>query len=110
MLALRGIRVLLADNDADVFRKTENTKISLMLINLNSTGLDGLSFTRKCRQCERLRNIPIVLLTSSTESCAQRHEFIKAGADQCMMIPLNESTFVKTVFQYIKPSTIPTAH
>lgn len=110
MLALRGISVLLADNDDDMFRKTENTKISLILINLNSTGIDGLSFTQKCRQCERLRNIPIVFLTSSNESCAQRQELLKAGADQCMMIPLNESTFIKTVFQYIRPSTIPTAH
>jgi CheY-like chemotaxis protein len=103
MLSLRGIHVLLANSDTDALRKIENASVSLVLINLNSTGIDGPAFTRRCRQSERLQNVSIILLTSPTESCARRQELLKAGANQCLMMPLNESDFVKTVFQYIKP-------
>jgi CheY-like chemotaxis protein len=110
MLGLRGIRVLSAASITQAFRTASGKSIHLILIDLDASGVDGVEVMKRCRQSMHLSKIPMVLMTSSAEPNSRWRECIDLGARQCLVKPLNETSFLKTVFQYIQPSAISIAH
>jgi CheY-like chemotaxis protein len=110
MLALRGIRVIFADDQNDVLQQAIEHNINLIIINPHANTIDGLDFITKCRQLKRLTNVPIVLITTAADAQAHNQEWTDAGANQCLIMPLNETSFINSIFKYIQPSSISIAH
>ena len=110
LLALRGIRVRFVETESGVLDQTPSEDVKMILVNLEGSGIDGVQFAKKCRELLIYEDIPIILLASSDQACKYQQDYINAGADRCLVMPLNESTFMNTVFQYIQPSSISVVH
>jgi CheY-like chemotaxis protein len=67
-LQAEGYRVITASNGEEAVKVAGVTQPDIILMDLGMPGLDGLGATRKLRENERLREIPVIAITAfSTE-------------------------------------------
>lgn len=63
-LQQQGYRVVTANNGEEAIKIAIQTLPSLILMDISMPGLDGLGATRRIRENEQLRNIPVVAVTA----------------------------------------------
>ncbi len=68
----------------------------IILLDLMLPDSDGVSFLRMLRTDENLRNIPVVVLTSSEDS-TDREECEKLGISSYIVKPFNEEKFLNVI-------------
>jgi CheY-like chemotaxis protein len=78
----------------------------LILLDLKMPGMGGIEVLRKVRADDRLREIPVVVVTSSSLE-SDRTEAIAAGASDCVLKPLTLARFsnvLESVLQRWQPN------
>ena len=69
---------------------------ALILLDMNIPGMDGIEVLREIRADDRLRDIPVVMITSSSLE-SERIEAIAAGAGDYLEKPLALDRFSKAL-------------
>jgi len=87
-----GYSVSLANDGQDAWELLQNNKFDIIVSDVNMPRMDGFELTRKVRSDARLKDTPVVLVTSLSSS-EDREKGIKAGAD---------AHIVKSVFEQEK--------
>ncbi|NTU74142.1 response regulator [Candidatus Roizmanbacteria bacterium] len=77
-------------------RNEENDKPALILLDINMPKMNGIEFMRALKEDQRLRRIPVVVLTTSRED-QDRIETFDLGAAGYMIKPVDYNQFVETV-------------
>lgn len=73
----------------------------LILIDLSMPGMDGLEATRRLRDHESLREVPIVALTANVME-ADRRRALDAGCDGYIGKPIDVDRFPGEIMSYLK--------
>ncbi len=73
----------------------------LILIDLSMPGMDGLEATRRLREHESLRDVPIVALTANVME-ADRSRAFEAGCDGYIGKPIDIDRFPGEIMAYMK--------
>lgn len=60
----QGYRVVTANNGEDAVNVAAQTLPNVILMDINLPGLDGLGATRKIRETEALREVPVIAITA----------------------------------------------
>ena len=101
--ALKDINVTnaltIATNGEDALahlRQPEQVLPCLILLDLNMPRMDGIEFLRVFKKDERLRRIPVVVLTSSSEE-QDRTESFDLGVAGYMLKPVKYQQFVEVI-------------
>ncbi len=80
----------------DFIEENKTDKLELILLDLNMEVMNGFDFLRIRQQSERLRKVPVVVLTSSC-----REEDIELayslGANAYVEKPINPKDFIKSI-------------
>lgn len=63
-LQTQGYRVVTANNGEDAVNVAAQTLPNVILMDINLPGLDGLGATRKIRETEALREVPVIAITA----------------------------------------------
>jgi CheY-like chemotaxis protein len=63
-LQVQGYRVVTASNGEDAIAVAAQTMPNLILMDINLPALDGLGATRRIREIEALREVPVVAITA----------------------------------------------
>lgn len=63
-LQQQGYRVVTANNGEDAVNVAAQTLPNVILMDINLPGLDGLGATRKIRETEALREVPVIAITA----------------------------------------------
>jgi CheY-like chemotaxis protein len=63
-LQQQGYRVVTASNGEDAVSVAVGTMPNLILMDINLPGLDGLGATRRIRENEALRDVPVIAITA----------------------------------------------
>jgi CheY-like chemotaxis protein len=63
-LQQEGYRIVTAGNGEDAIKIASQTLPNLILMDISMPALDGLAATRRIREDERLRSIPVVAITA----------------------------------------------
>jgi two-component system phosphate regulon response regulator PhoB len=63
-LSREGYAVLLAETGEEAWRKVRGNIVDLMVIDLMLPGIDGLELTRRIKSDDRLRAIPVIMLSA----------------------------------------------
>lgn len=93
-----GHEVVEAENGAEGIAKFEKHQPQLVITDLNMPVMDGIEFTRACREHPDGGSTPIVILT--TESGADlKSEGRRAGATAWMVKPFAPETLLALVAQ-----------
>lgn len=88
--------------DADELRRELGVGLpSLVLMDIQLPGVDGLQLVGEIRQREDAANLPIIALTAHAMR-GDRERFLAAGCDGYISKPIDIATFASEVGAYLK--------
>lgn len=87
-LQQQNYRVVTASNGEDAIKIAEQTNPNLILMDINLPELDGLAATRRIRDIETLREVPVVAVTAFGTEGFQRAAY-DVGVDGYLTKPID---------------------
>ena len=87
-LELEGYRVLEADNGRDACEMARRLRPDLIVMDLTLPVLDGFAATRRIREEEGLRDVPIIAITAHGTP-EYRHKALAAGCSEYFTKPVD---------------------
>lgn len=90
MLVPRGYAVVSAASGKDALLKIKSQTIDLVLLDIIMPGMDGFEVCRQIKEDQKLRNIPVIMITALT-SKQDRIRGIDAGAEEFLSKPFDQT-------------------
>jgi DNA-binding response OmpR family regulator len=100
-LVPQGYEVVTAANGEEALGKLSGNNIDLMLLDVMMPGVDGLEVTRRARQDNVHRLLPIILVTALRET-EDRVKGIEAGCDDFISKPFDKMELLARVRSLLK--------
>lgn len=102
-LQQQGYRVVTASNGEDAVAVATQTLPNLILMDINLPTLDGLGATRRIRETEALREVPIVAITAFGTEGFQRAAY-DAGVSGYLTKPIDFDRMHQLIARLLSPS------
>lgn len=102
-LQQQGYRVVTAVNGEDAVSVATQTHPHLILMDINLPGLDGLGATRRIRENEALREVPIVAVTAFGTEGFQRAAY-DAGVAGYLTKPIDLDRMNQLIARLLSPT------
>lgn len=99
----QGYRVVTAVNGEDAVTVATQTNPNLILMDINLPGLDGLGATRRIRENDALREIPVIAITAFGTEGFQRAAY-DAGVAGYLTKPLDLDRMNQLIARLLSPS------
>ena len=96
MLARHGIEVVLAKDGVDATNQLQDFIPDLMLLDIEMPRMDGFEVASFVRNDERLKELPIIMITSRTGS-KHKDKAMKIGVNQYLGKPFQEDDLVNNI-------------
>ena len=97
----RNARIIEAVDGADGLKKLGESKVDLILTDINMPVMDGLKFVSIVRQSAKLAKIPIIIIT--TEGADEdREKGMALGANAYLTKPIQSSPLVRTITELLQ--------
>ena len=103
MLKRYGIDVVLAKDGVDATNQLQESIPDLMLLDIEMPKMDGFEVASYVRNDERLKDIPIIMITSRT-GAKHKEKAMEIGVDQYLGKPFQEEELVKDINSILKTS------
>jgi len=100
-LVPRGYEIIKAANGEEALGKLSGNQIDLILLDVMMPGMDGFEVTRRVRQDNTHRLIPIILVTALRETDF-RVQGIEAGCDDFLSKPFDKMELLALVRSGLK--------
>ena len=100
-LVQEGYELIKASNGEEALAKLSGTPIDLILLDVMMPGMDGFEVTRRIRQDEAHRLLPIILVTALKET-EDRVKGIEAGCDDFLSKPFDKMELLARVRSLLK--------
>ena len=101
-LQQQGYRVVTAANGEDAISVATQTLPNLILMDINLPALDGLAATRRIREHEPLRDVPVVAITAFGTEGFQRAAY-DAGVSGYLTKPLDFDRMNQLIARLLSP-------
>jgi CheY-like chemotaxis protein len=101
-LQQQGYRVVTASNGEDAVTVATQTMPNLILMDINLPTLDGLGATRRIRETDRLRDVPIVAITAFGTEGFQRAAY-DAGVSGYLTKPIDFDRMHQLIARLLSP-------
>lgn len=88
-MALTGeenIKTIRADNGFTALKKVREHKIDLIILDISMPELNGLDVLKELKEDEKLRYIPVIMVTAKDE---ERHQSLELGAEDFLIKPID---------------------
>ena len=99
LLQFAGLQTLEATSAEDGIAVAQRERPTLVLMDIQLPGMDGIAALRALRGDERTASIPVVALTASVMK-SDRERFDAAGFDGFMQKPVDVRTFASDVRRF----------
>ncbi len=100
-LVPQGYEIVAAANGEEALAKLSSDPIDLILLDVMMPGIDGFEVTRRVRQDNTHRLLPIILVTALRET-EDRVKGIEAGCDDFISKPVDKSELLARVRSLLK--------
>jgi PAS domain S-box-containing protein len=97
----QGYEIIKAASGEEALEKLSGNPIDLILLDVLMPGMDGFEVTRKVRQDDKIRLLPIILVTSLRET-EYRVKGIEAGCDDFISKPVDKMELLARVRSLLK--------
>jgi len=99
----QGYRVVTANNGEDAVTVATQMLPNLILMDINLPSLDGLGATRRIRETETLRDVPVVAITAFGTEGFQRAAY-DVGVSGYLTKPLDLDRMLQLIARLLSPS------
>lgn len=103
LLAREGYQVMLAKDGVDALEQLVDDLPDVILSDIEMPRMDGFDFVRNVRADERLRDLPVIMITSRTAEKHRNYAF-EIGANHYLGKPYDEDELLGLVASYCKKS------
>lgn len=103
MLEREGYRVMTAKDGVDALENLIEVVPDVMLLDIEMPRMDGFDLTRNIRADERLKHLPIIMITSRTAD-KHRNYAMEIGVDHYLGKPYDEDQLLMLISRYAKPN------
>jgi chemosensory pili system protein ChpA (sensor histidine kinase/response regulator) len=100
LLEREGFRVLTAKDGVDAMRLLQESVPDVMLLDIEMPRMDGFEVARLVRSTERLKELPIIMITSRTGD-KHRDKAFAIGVNQYLGKPYQEEQLLGHIHQYL---------
>ena len=100
-LVPQGYEIVKAVNGEEALGKLAGNQIDLILLDVMMPGMDGFEVTRRVRQDDKNRLLPIILVTALRET-EDRVKGIEAGCDDFLSKPIDKMELLARVRSLLK--------
>ncbi|WP_334157044.1 hybrid sensor histidine kinase/response regulator [Oryzomicrobium sp.] len=100
LMAREGYHVLTAKDGVDALEQMLDVIPDVLLVDIEMPRMDGFDLTRNVRADERLRDIPIIMITSRTADKHRNHAF-ELGVDHYLGKPYQEDELTRLVAESV---------
>jgi putative two-component system response regulator len=100
-LTPQGYEIVTAANGKEALEKLSENKIDLILLDVIMPGMDGFEVTRRIRQDDKHRLLPIILVTALHET-EDRIKGIEAGCNDFISKPVDKVELLAMVRSLLK--------
>jgi chemosensory pili system protein ChpA (sensor histidine kinase/response regulator) len=101
----KNLKVYTASNGSEALKELEDTEVELIVADLEMPVMHGYELVSRIRTIEKLRHIPIIVLTSRSTG-KHREKAIELGADEYMIKPFDDRVMEEALRKY---ALLPTA-
>lgn len=101
ILSKAGYEIVLASSASEGIKKADEEMPDLILMDVVMPGMSGFQATRKIRLNQKIKHIPILMLTTKDQP-VDKIWGLRNGANQYMIKPPKESELLSTIVQLIK--------
>jgi chemosensory pili system protein ChpA (sensor histidine kinase/response regulator) len=101
LLAREGYQVLIAKDGVEALEQLLDVVPDVMLVDIEMPRMDGFDLTRNIRADERLKNIPIIMITSRTADKHRTYAF-EIGVNHYLGKPYQEEELLALVAGYVE--------
>ncbi len=101
LLAREGYQVMLAKDGVDALEQLIEDLPDVILSDIEMPRMDGFDFVRNVRADERLRDLPVIMITSRTAEKHRNYAF-EIGANHYLGKPYDEDELLALVAGYCK--------
>jgi chemosensory pili system protein ChpA (sensor histidine kinase/response regulator) len=101
LLAREGYQVITAKDGVDALEQLLDVVPDVMLVDIEMPRMDGFDLTRNIRADARLKDIPIIMITSRTADKHRNYAF-EIGVNQYLGKPYQEEELLRFVADYVK--------
>jgi chemosensory pili system protein ChpA (sensor histidine kinase/response regulator) len=103
-LTREGYQVVLAKDGIDALEQLQNVTPDIMLVDIEMPRMDGFDLTRNVRSDSRLRNVPIIMITSRSAS-RHRNYAMDLGVNEYFGKPFQEEELLKSIDTFVHTET-----
>jgi two-component system, cell cycle response regulator DivK len=100
ILEKHGYKVLQAQTGKDGLVLAQANPIDLILLDIQLPELDGYAIAQMLRKVEKLKDIPIIAVTSYAMT-GDKEKALASGCSGYIEKPINPDTFMKEVQQFL---------
>ena len=101
ILVLNSYKAVTVTNGEDALLKIKSQTIDLVLLDINMPGMDGIEVCRHIKEDEKLRDIPIIMITGSA-SHGDHIRGIEAGVEDYFSKPFNQEELLARIKVLLK--------
>ena len=102
-----GLQVVVAENGLEAWQDVQQQEFDAILMDLQMPILDGFEATRRIRNLENGKEIPIIAMTASAMQ-DDKQACIEAGMNDHISKPINARLMIQTLLQWLTPHAIAT--
>ncbi|HEY0878325.1 MAG TPA: Hpt domain-containing protein [Zeimonas sp.] len=101
LLVREGYEVMLAKDGVDAMRQLQNRQPDVMLVDIEMPRMDGFDLTRNIRADDRLRDTPIVMITSRMADKHRNHA-MSLGVDVYLGKPYRDDELLGHIARFVE--------
>ncbi len=105
LLVTEGYEILRAEDGEEAMKTIRENTVDLVLLDVMMPKIDGFEVCRRIKGDERLRNIPVVMITALSEK-EDRIKGIEAGAEDFITKPIDKGEVLARVRTLLKMKTL----
>jgi chemosensory pili system protein ChpA (sensor histidine kinase/response regulator) len=103
LMERQGWKVMTAKDGVDALEQLQGSDPDIMLLDIEMPKLDGFGVLRAVRQNERMKDLPIIMITSRTGE-KHKQEALGLGVDRYIGKPYLEANLVSTIDEILSES------
>lgn len=102
-----GLQVVVAENGLEAWYAIQQHDFDAILMDVQMPVLDGFEATRRIRELEKGRNLPIIAMTASAMQ-DDKQACMEAGMNDHISKPINARLMIQTLLQWLTPHAMVT--